>query len=174
MNKQDGLLSGVAEEDVELLQKNSREFWDDVNRIGRGAFQGLKNLTSITIPEGVMWIGIDAFRDCSNLEEVNIPKSVQSYGNCAFCGCEKLCTITVSEEVKFLGSNVFSDTGISNGDGEIVVGYDGEKFAVPYDAFYCISDENGQIGERELEMIGAIAQMDGRKVYPKSTNNFEK
>ena len=52
-----------------------------VTCIGKNAFSsGCKNLTSITIPEGVTSIGRYAFQLCSSLTSITIPKSVTSIG----------------------------------------------------------------------------------------------
>ena len=52
--------------------------------IGYKAFENCRNLTSITIPEGITSIGRDAFRSCTSLTRIIIPDSVTSIGNRAF------------------------------------------------------------------------------------------
>ncbi len=44
----------------------------DVSSIGREAFIGCKNLTSITVPNSVKAIGVDAFAGCSKLKRIYI------------------------------------------------------------------------------------------------------
>ena len=58
--------------------------------IARNAFIRCKNLTTITIPNGVTSIGGWAFEHCTNLITIIIPDSVTSIGKQAFLGCESL------------------------------------------------------------------------------------
>lgn len=62
--------------------------WTD--EIPYRAFEGLSNLTSVTIPDGVTTIGLGAFFECSALTNVTIPSSVTSFGNSAFGDCSNL------------------------------------------------------------------------------------
>ena len=66
-----------------------------VTSIGAGAFSGCSNLTSVTIPEGVINIGGGAFSGCSGLTSVTIPEGVTSIGDYAFRGCSGLTSISV-------------------------------------------------------------------------------
>ena len=79
-----------------------------VTCIGKNAFSsGCKNLTSITIPEGVTSIGRYAFQLCSSLTSITIPKSVTSIGWSAFQGCSSLKSITIPEGVTSIGEHAF-------------------------------------------------------------------
>lgn len=71
------------------------------------AFYGCKNLTSITIPDGVTSIGDWTFGFCSALTSVTIPDSVISIGECAFYECENLTSITFPDNVTSLGDLAF-------------------------------------------------------------------
>ena len=55
--------------------------------ISEKVFYGHKELTTVTIPEGVISIGRNAFRDCSALTSVTIPGSVTSLGTGIFPSC---------------------------------------------------------------------------------------
>ena len=66
-----------------------------VTSIGAGAFSGCSNLTSVTIPEGVINIGGGAFSGCSGLTSVTIPEGVTSIGDYAFRDCSGLTSISV-------------------------------------------------------------------------------
>ena len=55
-----------------------------MTKIGRCAFFGCENLTSVHIPEGVTYIGACAFCECDNLTSVNIPDSVTEIENNTF------------------------------------------------------------------------------------------
>lgn len=57
-----------------------------VTSIRTEAFRDCSNLTSVTIPEGVINIGSRAFYGCSNLENITIPSSVNYIERYAFDG----------------------------------------------------------------------------------------
>ncbi len=62
--------------------------------ISNGAFNGLLNLTSISIPDSVSSIGDYAFYGCKRLTNISIPNSVSSIGDEAFYDCTGLTTAT--------------------------------------------------------------------------------
>jgi len=74
-----------------------------VTSIDYGAFDRLKNLTSVTIPDSVTRIGGLAFRGCSNLTSITIPDSVTSIGENPFAGCDKL-TYAEYDNGRYLGN----------------------------------------------------------------------
>lgn len=57
-----------------------------VTKIGNGAFDRCKSLTSITIPNGVTEISSQAFYLCENLDNINLPDSLTDIGSWAFAG----------------------------------------------------------------------------------------
>ena len=71
------------------------------------AFKGCKNLTSITIPNGVISIGESAFHHRNQLESIVIPNSVISIGRLAFFGCSGLTTLKLSENLRVIGERAF-------------------------------------------------------------------
>ena len=71
---------------------------DEVTTIGKCAFYGCTNLTSVTIGSGVTAIGIESFAGCTKLQSVVIPASVTEIGTAAFADCGQLTLI------KFEGS----------------------------------------------------------------------
>ena len=77
-----------------------------VTSIGASAFNGY-DLTSITIPNGVISIGDYAFSRCTGLTSVTIPNSVTSIGSYAFNNCG-LTAITIPNSVTSIGGYAFS------------------------------------------------------------------
>ena len=80
---------------------------NSVTSIGISAFDGYRNLTSITIPNSVTSIGNDAFSYCSSLTSITIPKSVTSIGGEAFLYCSSLTRITIPNSVTSIGRSAF-------------------------------------------------------------------
>lgn len=79
-----------------------------VTEISKCLFQNCTNLSSVIIPESVTSIGKSAFCYCSGLTSVTIPESVTSIGNYAFDGCSGLASVTIPESVTSIGNCVFS------------------------------------------------------------------
>ena len=67
----------------------------EVKSIGELAFKHNSNLTSITMPEGIISIGPQAFSGCKNLKSIFIPSSVSIIGDDIFAGCSVLNSIRV-------------------------------------------------------------------------------
>ncbi len=72
---------------------------NSVTMIGNSAFEGCKELKSITIPDSVEEIGEDAFCDCCSLTKITIPCTVKIIGVAAFSGCKELMWISIPESV---------------------------------------------------------------------------
>lgn len=67
------------------------------------AIIGLKrsDLSTLTIPEGVVKIDYKVLADCKNLQTIALPNSLDSFGS--FDGCDNLRSISVgSDNIKFL------------------------------------------------------------------------
>lgn len=79
----------------------------DILIIGDMAFCGCKDLTSISIPNGVTIICKGAFT-WSGLTSVDIPNSVTRIGEFAFQSCKKLLSITIPESVTVIDEVAFS------------------------------------------------------------------
>ena len=78
-----------------------------VTGLCRGAFSECPNLTSISIPKGVISLGEDAFRRCRKLTSVDIPPEIKSIGKQAFDRCTGLSKVTVSPNVMHIGERAF-------------------------------------------------------------------
>lgn len=72
------------------------------------AFNGCKNLTSISIPNSVTYIGTYAFYGCSSLASITIPNSVTEIGSYVFQNCYGLTSITLPNSLTEIGNKVFS------------------------------------------------------------------
>ncbi len=95
-----------------LKQKNIQSciIHEDTKFIYRTAFFQCANLTSITIPDGVVGFGETVFRLCTNLTSVVIPKSVASINDFVFDECDSLTSVYytgTSEEwaAAYIGEN---------------------------------------------------------------------
>ena len=74
-----------------------------VTGLGKNLFDHCKEVTSVTIPEGVTSIGPRAFNLCFGLKSVTIPSSVKTIGEWAFSACFRLQSVTLSESLEYLG-----------------------------------------------------------------------
>ena len=64
-----------------------------VTAIGKNAFQA-SGVTSVTLPsEGITKIGDGAFNDCRGLTSFTLPASITSIGQRAFFYCDKLTSV---------------------------------------------------------------------------------
>ena len=68
----------------------------------------VKNVTDVTIPNGVKTIDAFVFTDCEYLKSVTIPDSVDVIDFNAFSYCKSLQSVTIPDSVKKLGDGVFS------------------------------------------------------------------
>ena len=80
-----------------------------VNSIGRSAFEGCTELTSVYFVYGVGLIGINAFKDCTALTTLNLPNSVTSISSDAFKGCSSLTHLTLGRSVRKIMGQAFAD-----------------------------------------------------------------
>ena len=80
---------------------------DGVTSIGNYAFYGCEGLTSVTLPDGVTSIGGFAFYNCTGLTSVTIPNGVTSIGNSAFYYCTGLTSVTIPDGVTSIGNTAF-------------------------------------------------------------------
>ncbi|MDF7799427.1 leucine-rich repeat domain-containing protein [Pontiellaceae bacterium B1224] len=83
-----------------------------VRFIGEDAFAGCSDLTSVTIPDGVISIGVAAFDSCSGLTGVTIPDSVATIGSSAFKDCSGLTSVALGDGVMRIGTGSFDGTSI--------------------------------------------------------------
>ena len=80
---------------AEELQPDGKKQWFDYNvtSIGASSFTTSRNLTNLTVPDGVVSIGKSAFSGFSSLAKVELPLSLSSIGDAAFAGSENIAEI---------------------------------------------------------------------------------
>lgn len=86
-----------------------------VKWIGESAFYGCTGITSVTLPDTIVYIDDSAFAGCTNLVSINIPDSTTHIYGSAFYNCESLDTITIPDSVLYIGSNAFQGCVSLNG-----------------------------------------------------------
>ena len=79
-----------------------------VTRIGTEAFRNCKELTSVTIPEGVTYIDGRAFDLCDGLKSVTLPSSLKVVGFAAFGKCVGLKSVVIPEGVTRIEMDAFN------------------------------------------------------------------
>lgn len=108
-------------------------FGDEVKIIGddtfagsSGVFHDCKNLTSVTIGNGVEEIKKYTFYGCSKLASLSLGNSLEVIGNRAFYGCAEIPYLNIPNSVKSIGERAFwgckSLTDVSFGDGLTTIG----------------------------------------------------
>ncbi len=80
-----------------------------VTAIGNSAFSGYSQITSVTIPSGVVTIDKSAFKNCTGLTSVTIPAGVTGIGTYAFAGCTNLSHINMPASVAETGFRIFEN-----------------------------------------------------------------
>lgn len=108
-----------------------------VTHIGASAFAG-SDITSISLPEGLLEIGYEAFRQCYSLTTIVIPASVLHIAGKAFLFCFNLSSLSFKAQTKpIIGSYAFGKTkvevkGVSTGipSNMPVPTQDGERYKV--------------------------------------------
>ena len=80
-----------------------------VTNICKGAFTW-SGLTSVDIPNSVTRIGEFAFQSCKNIKSFTIPESVTVIDEVAFSGCDSLKTITILGKDTYIGDGAFASS----------------------------------------------------------------
>lgn len=79
----------------------------EVTSIGEDAFKGCKEITSITIPDGVTTIKEWAFADCEALKSIVIPDSVTTIEGWAFSRCKALLSVVIPSRLTTIENGTF-------------------------------------------------------------------
>lgn len=77
-------------------------------------FNGLNDLKSAEIPEGVEEIGSYTFFNCTSLSEVKLPSTLTTVADNAFYGCGMLSELDIPESVSHIGDEAFAECGLKS------------------------------------------------------------
>lgn len=87
----------------------------DVTEIGEMAFYGLKYITDIVIPEGIIKSGREAFAYSTSLKTIVFPSTIQSIGVGSFAYSSNLTTVTFGKNLEEIGGRAFQSAGSLRG-----------------------------------------------------------
>lgn len=82
-----------------------------VRQVNSYGFKDCKDITKITLPEGIERLGKESFMD-SGLTEIFLPSTLKFIANHTFNGCTELKNIDIPTSVTHIGDSVFSFSGI--------------------------------------------------------------
>ena len=82
---------------------------DTVTSIGKAAFAGCYNLTSLELSKNLEEIGEGAFIGCKGLVEVALPDSVSRIEAFAFFDCDKLTSVAFGGHIQTVGDQAFAE-----------------------------------------------------------------
>lgn len=85
-----------------------------VTTIGDSAFQGCHRLTQIVISDSVTKVGQDALRGCFRLTSATLGRGMTSVPQSMFRGCTALKSITIPDNITSIGSEAFSESGLTS------------------------------------------------------------
>ena len=141
-----------------------------VTSVGKAAFMGCTNITSMKLPDTVTRIGVGAFKGCSNLKSINTPNSLSAIDAEAFSDCSNLSFFSLPEGISKIEDNTFymcnslvidkipsSVTAIGNG--AFVWNYALEKLVLPYGVVSVGESAFWGSGIKELELPNSLTSV---------------
>ena len=72
----------------------------DVVGVANYAFYPSPELTSVVLPNSILFIGTGAFQECVSLETVDFGAGLKSIGEEAFSNCRSLKSVTIPDNVE--------------------------------------------------------------------------
>ena len=102
-----GVKAGEGAKDVATIEIPDTYNGKAVTQIVDNAFSGLGNLSSVTIPEGIVSIGENAFFNCSALNNIQLPATLRSIQSGAFRNCISLTEIVIPNATNYIGEYAF-------------------------------------------------------------------
>ena len=147
----DSILRGLIQRDLtEITIPNG------VTSIGKYAFANYENLTSIALPDSVTSIDDYAFLSCKNLISVTIANGVTNIKFAAFRYCSSLTNITIPSSVTSIRSNALQSCSaleqVTLGDG-----FNCNKLDLSASTLYS--------RETILQWLNALADRTGQTAY---------
>jgi hypothetical protein len=82
---------------------------DTLNVIDSNSFKNCTALLNITIPTSVSLLGANAFQNCTSLTDVTIPNLISSINNDTFNGCSSLQEVTIGSLESSIGDYAFAN-----------------------------------------------------------------
>ena len=80
-----------------------------VTSIGSSAFNNVKTINNVTMPNCIETINDSAFNGCSNLQSIGVPNTVTAIGESAFMGCSALTTFAIPNTITTIEAGVFKN-----------------------------------------------------------------
>ncbi|MBQ4486608.1 MAG: leucine-rich repeat protein [Oscillospiraceae bacterium] len=100
-------ITGCDENTVELIIPAEIDGLP-VTRIKNWAFAFSENMTSVVMPESIVYTGMDSFASCKNLSSVTLPDSLEEIMIGTFSDCSSLKSIKLPASCLRLRASVFS------------------------------------------------------------------
>lgn len=85
-----------------------------VEKIGNGAFSGMKRLVNVEIPNSVTSIGNWAFSLCTSLEEISIPGTIKHIPTNMCSNCSNLKRVILGNGIREIGTRAFHSDSLLN------------------------------------------------------------
>lgn len=106
---EDSVLYSKNGETLYICPKNLTEVTiaEGVKTIASYAFKKCEKLTAVTLPDSVTEINLDAFKGCSSLSAIKLSAELRSIGQYAFDSCEKLVELNIPAKVRTIQSDAF-------------------------------------------------------------------
>ena len=92
-----------------LKQLTTVKLPNTITYLGNSAFSGCNNLASVNLPDGLKDIKIYTFQYCKALTSITLPQGLTSISNYAFNGCENLASISFPATLRTIGLEAFRD-----------------------------------------------------------------
>ena len=85
---------------------------DGIQKVKNYAFQGFRNISTVTFPNSVTSIGSYAFYQCGDITSIIFGDNIETIEQAAFCRCGKLDNVEIPNSVTAIGDAAFSASGI--------------------------------------------------------------
>ena len=86
-------------------------FWGEAENIPEIDFDEFPDLTTVTLPSGLVEVSSDLFASCTALENVYLPESVERIGSNAFYECSSLSYVSIPDNVEQIEQSAFYRCG---------------------------------------------------------------